>query len=549
MVERDEFFQVRSEKLERLRQQGIDPYPARYKRTHTIKKVLELLAKRESKPTDTEGRPVSITGRVIAVRNMGKAAFLDIRDGTGQIQGYLQRDVLGDGYDLLKDLDLGDFLGVYGKLTRTRRGEPSVSAQSITLLGKALRPPPEKWRGLQDVQQRFRQREVDLLSNQGVRERFILRSKVVEGIRRFLSNRDFIEVETPILLAVAAGGVAQPLTTQHNALSRTLYLRIATELHLKRCIIGGLDRVFEIGRIFRNEGLDARHNPEFTTLESYQAYTDYNEVMEMVEEMVSTLAMDNLGATQIQVGETSIELKPSWKRLSLREAIITYAGLDIEEYPDAQSLAAQMRERNVAVTQEDSWGRLVDKLLGDKVEPNLIQPTFLMDYPVEMTPLAKRIPGNPRYVERFEGFINGMEVCNAYSELNDPVEQRLRFEEQEELRKDHDGEDFDRLDEEFLTAIEYGMPPTGGLGMGIDRLMMMLSGQTTIREVVLFPHLSWSQEDIFREVDRRIQDMRSEDPSITNDTLFNRLSSELPGEVRSRVADGELRSRIEQRSN
>ena len=548
MVERDEFFQVRSEKLERLRQQGIDPYPARYKRTHTIKKVLELLAKREYKPKPTEGRPVSITGRVTAVRNMGKAAFLDIRDGTGQIQGYLQRDVLGDDYNLLKDLDLGDFLGVYGKLTRTRRGEPSVSAQSITLLGKALRPPPEKWHGLQDVQQRFRQREVDLLSNQEVRERFILRSKVVEGIRRFLSNRDFIEVETPILLAVAAGGVAQPFSTQHNALSRTLYLRIATELHLKRCVIGGLDRVFEIGRIFRNEGLDARHNPEFTTLESYQAYTDYNEVMEMVEKMVSTLASDNLGTTQIQVGETSIELKPSWKRLSLREAIITYAGLDIEEYPDAQSLAAQMRERNVAVTQEDSWGRLVDKLLGDKVEPHLIQPTFLIDYPVEMTPLAKRISGNPRYVERFEGFINGMEVCNAYSELNDPVEQRLRFEEQEELRKDHEGEDFDRLDEEFLTAIEYGMPPTGGLGMGIDRLMMMLSGQTTIREVILFPHLSWSQEDIFREVDRRIQDLRSEEPSITAETLFSRLSSELPDEVRTRVADGELRSRIEQRS-
>jgi lysyl-tRNA synthetase class 2 len=477
---------------------------------------------------------------------MGKAAFLDIRDGTGQIQGYLQRDVLGDSYDLLKELDLGDFLGVRGKLTRTRRGEPSVAAQSITLLGKALRPPPEKWHGLQDVQQRFRQREVDLLSNQEVRERFILRSKVVDGIRRFLNNRDFIEVETPILLAVAAGGVAQPFATQHNALSRTLYLRIATELHLKRCIIGGLDRVYEIGRVFRNEGLDARHNPEFTTLESYQAYTDYNEVMEMVETMVSTLASDHLGTTQIQVGETAIDLKPSWKRLSLREAIITYAGLDIEEYPEAASLAVQMRERNIAVTQEDSWGRLVDKLLGDKVEPNLVQPTFLIDYPVEMTPLAKRIPGNPRYVERFEGFINGMEVCNAYSELNDPVEQRLRFEEQEELRKFHGGEDFDRLDEEFLTAVEYGMPPTGGLGMGIDRLMMLLSGQSTIREVVLFPHLSWSQEDIFREVDRRLQDIRTEDSVITPEGLFRRLSAELPNEVRTRIADGELRSRIEQ---
>ena len=544
MVERDEFFQVRSEKLDRLRQQGIDPYPARYQRTHTIQKALALLAKREAKDTLAQGRPVSIAGRVTGIRNMGKAAFLDIRDGTAQIQGHLQSDVLGNGFDLLKELDLGDFLGIRGKLIRTRRGEPSVAAQSITFLGKALRPPPEKWHGLQDVQQRFRQREVDLMSNQEVRERFILRSKVVEGIRRFLNNRDFIEVETPILLAVAAGGVAQPFSTEHNALGRTLYLRIATELHLKRCIIGGLDRVFEIGRIFRNEGLDARHNPEFTTLESYQAYSDYNEVMEMVETMVSTLATDLLGGTKIETGGATVDLKPPWKRLSLREAIVTYAGLDIEEYPDAQSLAAQMRERNVVVTQEDSWGRLVDKLLGDKVEPNLVQPTFLIDYPVEMTPLAKRIPGNPRYVERFEGFINGMEVCNAYSELNDPVEQRLRFEEQEQLRKDHGGEDFDRLDEEFLTAVEYGMPPTGGLGMGIDRLMMLLSGQSTIREVVLFPHLSWSQEEIFREVDRRVQEIRAEDAASTSESLYKRLDSELPNEVRSRIADGELRSRI-----
>ncbi len=548
MVERDEFFQVRSEKLYRLRQLGIDPYPARYKRTHTVQQALALLAKREASESSAQSRPVSIAGRVTGIRNMGKAAFLDIRDGTGQIQGHLQSDVLGSDFELLKELDLGDFLGVRGKLIRTRRGEPSVAAQSITLLGKALRPPPEKWHGLQDVQQRFRQREVDLMSNQEVRERFILRSKVVEGIRRFLNNRDFIEVETPILLAVAAGGVAQPFATQHNALSRTLYLRIATELHLKRCIIGGLDRVFEIGRIFRNEGLDARHNPEFTTLESYQAYSDYNEVMEMVETMVSTLATDLLGDTKIEIGSTTVDLKPPWKRLSLRQAIITYAGLDIEEYPEAQSLAAQMRERNVAVTQEDSWGRLVDKLLGDKVEPNLVQPTFLIDYPVEMTPLAKRIPGNPRYVERFEGFINGMEVCNAYSELNDPIEQRLRFEEQEELRKGHGGENFDRLDEEFLTAVEYGMPPTGGLGMGIDRLMMMLSGQSTIREVVLFPHLSWSQEDIFREVDRRVQEVRESAPDATAEHIYKLLDSELPNEVRTRVADGELRSRIEQRS-
>ena len=548
MVERDEFFQVRSQKLDRLRQQGIDPYPARFNRSHTILKALDLLSRRESRSATTEQRSISITGRVTGIRNMGKATFLDIRDGTGQIQGHLQRDVLGKHYELLKELALGDFLGIRGKLIRTRRGEPSVAALSITLLAKALRPPPEKWHGLQDVQQRFRQREVDLLSNQEVRERFILRSKVVEGIRRFLNNHDFIEVETPILLGVAAGGVAKPFVTQHNALSRTLYLRIATELHLKRCIIGGLDRVFEIGRIFRNEGLDARHNPEFTTIESYQAYADYNEVMKMVETLVSTLANDLLGGTQIQIGSTYIDLKPPWKRLSLREAIISSIGLDIEEYPDAKSLALQMRERGIVVTQEDSWGRLVDKLLGDKVEPNLVQPTFLIDYPVEMTTLAKRIHTKPQYVERFEAFVNGMEIANAYSELNDPVEQRHRFEEQEELRNLHSSEDFDRLDEEFLTAIEYGMPPTGGLGMGIDRLMMLLSGQSAIREVILFPHMSWSQEDIFREVDRRVKEIRAEDASITSERLFSRVNSELPDEVRSRIAEGELRSRIEQRN-
>mgnify|MGYP001208652122 CR=1 FL=1 len=548
MVERDEFFQVRSQKLDRLRQQGIDPYPARFSRSHTILKALDLLSRREARSATTEQRSISVTGRVTGIRNMGKATFLDIRDGTGQIQGHLQRDVLGKNYELLKELDLGDFLGIRGKLIRTRRGEPSVAARSITLLAKALRPPPEKWHGLQDVQQRFRQREVDLLSNQEVRERFILRSKVVEGIRRFLNNHDFIEVETPILLGVAAGGVAKPFVTQHNALSRTLYLRIATELHLKRCIIGGLDRVFEIGRIFRNEGLDARHNPEFTTIESYQAYADYNEVMRMVETMVSTVATDLLGSTKIQIGSTNIDLKPPWKRLSLREAIISSIGLDIEEYPDAKSLALQMRERGIVVTQEDSWGRLVDKLLGDKVEPNLVQPTFLIDYPVEMTPLAKRIHSKPKYVERFEAFVNGMEVANAYSELNDPVEQRQRFEEQEELRNLHSSEDFDRLDEEFLTAIEYGMPPTGGLGMGIDRLMMLLSSQSAIREVILFPHMSWSQEDIFREVDRRVQEIRTEDASITSDRLFSRVQSDLPDEVRSRIAEGELRSRIEQRN-
>ena len=374
----------------------------------------------------------------------------------------------------------------------------------MTMLGKALRPPPEKWHGLQDVQQRLRQREADLIANDDVRARFVLRSKLVAAIRRFMDARDYLEVETPILLAVAAGANARPFITQHNALSRTLYLRIATELYLKRCVIGGLDRVYEIGRIFRNEGLDATPNPEFTTMESYEAYADYHDIMSLVETLVSSIAVELLGTTKLAYGDVEIDVKAPWARLDLRTGILQCSGIDIDEYRDAASLAGRMREMGVVVTQEDSWGRLVDKLLGDKVEPNLVQPTFLVDYPVEMTPLAKRKPGREGYVERFEGYVAGMEVCNAFTELNDPIEQRRRFEEQEEMREQHAQEDFDRLDEEFLTAVEYGMPPTGGLGMGIDRLAMLFSGQSTVREVVLFPHLSYSQDEVFREVDRAL---------------------------------------------
>ena len=499
MTERDTYFQVRAEKLERLREQGIDPFPARYGRTHTVAQALALLARWTAKGWPSRERMVSVTGRVTGVRNMGRVAFLDLRDGTGGMQAQLRRDIVGADFELLKSLDLGDFLGVRGRLIHTRTGEPTVEARSVTMLGKALRPPPEKWHGLQDVQQRLRQREADLIANDEVRERFVLRSKLVAAIRRFMDGRDYLEVETPILLSVAAGANARPFITQHNALSRTLYLRIATELYLKRCIIGGLDRVYEIGRIFRNEGLDATHNPEFTTMESYEAYADYHDIMSLMETLVSSIAVELLGTTKLSYGGVEIDVKAPWARLDLRDAIREYAGVDIDEHRDAASLAERMREMGVVVMQEDSWGRLVDKLLSDKVEPNLVQPTFLVDYPVEMTPLAKRKPGRDGYVERFEGYVAGMEVCNAFTELNDPIEQRRRFEEQEEMREQHAQEDFDRLDEDFLTAVEYGMPPTGGLGMGIDRLAMLFSGQSTVREVVLFPHLSFSQDEVFRE--------------------------------------------------
>lgn len=545
MTQRDEYFQVRAEKVERLREQGIDPFPARYRRTHTISQALALLARWAERGRPARERSVSVTGRVTGVRNMGRVAFLDLRDGTGAMQAQLRRDLTGVDFELLKSLDLGDFLGVRGRLIHTRTGEPTVEARSATMLGKALRPPPEKWHGLQDVQQRLRQREADLIANDEVRERFVLRSRLVAGIRRHMDGRGYLEVETPILLNVAAGANARPFVTQHNALSRTLYLRIATELHLKRCIIGGLERVYEIGRIFRNEGVDATHNPEFTSMESYEAYADYNDIMGLVETMVEGLASELLGTTTMEYGGATIDVKAPWRRLDLRTAILEYAGIDIDAHRDAASLAGRMREMGVVVTQEDSWGRLVDKLLGDRVEPQLVQPTFLVDYPVEMTPLAKRKPGREGYVERFEGYVAGMEVCNAFTELNDPIEQRRRFEEQEALRLAHSEEDFDRLDEDFLTAVEYGMPPTGGLGVGIDRLAMLFSGQSTVREVVLFPHLSLTQDEVFRSADWQILDILRGSPGASGDELVRMVRASLSDEVSERITDGELRRRVE----
>ncbi|MCY4624776.1 MAG: lysine--tRNA ligase [Chloroflexi bacterium] len=563
MTERDEYFQIRAEKVERLREQGIDPFPARYGRTHTIAAARALLARWSERGRPARERSVSVTGRVTGVRNMGRVAFLDLRDGTGSMQAQFRRDVMGGDFELLKSLDLGDFLGVRGRLIHTRTGEPTVEARSATMLGKALRPPPDKRHGLQDVQQRLRQREADLIANDEVRERFVLRSKLVAAIRRFMDGRDYLEVETPILLNVAAGANARPFVTQHNALSRTLYLRIATELHLKRCIIGGLDRVYEIGRIFRNEGLDATHNPEFTSMESYEAYADYNDIMSLVETLVSSVATELLGTTKLEYGGEVIDVKAPWRRLDLREAILEHSGIDIDVDLNSSMLAERMREIGVVVTQEDSWGRLVDKLLSDKVEPHLVQPTFLVDYPAEMTPLAKSHPTREFYVERFEGYVAGMEVCNAFTELNDPIEQRERFEMQEALRLDYMGEDFDRLDEEFLTAIEYGMPPTGGLGVGIDRLAMLFSGQSTVREVVLFPHLSLSQDEVFRAVDKALDeveeglveymnalvDYAGHDVAATAewdiDDLVQQMRSALPDEISARITDGELRSRAE----
>jgi lysyl-tRNA synthetase class 2 len=486
----DELIRSRREKLEHLRQQGIDPFPPRYNRTLTASDASSLFEEEEGRLGEgARTTPVSVAGRIMSMRVMGRAAFLDIRDGSGKIQAHLRRDILGDHFQLVKELDVGDFLGVGGALFRTRAGEITVEAQELAVLAKSLRPLPEKWHGLRDVEQRYRQRYVDLISNQEVQANFILRSKIINGIRSFLNNRGFIEVDTPVLVPVAAGALAKPFITHHHSLDQDLYLRIATELYLKRLIVGGFDKVFEIGRVFRNEGIDQDHNPEFTLLESYEAYADYNDVMGMVEEMISGVAMEALGTMRIEYKEHLLDLTPPWRRVSLREELYQRSGIDIEDHPSASSLAATMREMGIEGRLEESRGRLIDKLVSVFVEPNLVQPTFLVDYPEDMSPLAKPKPGAPGYVERFEGFAAGMEIANSYTELNDPDLQRERMMAQEEMRLLYKDEEVDRLDEDFLLALEYGMPPTGGLGVGIDRLIMLLTGQPTIRDAVLFPQM------------------------------------------------------------
>ena len=481
----EELFQERLNKLQRLRDRGIDPYPPRYDKTHTAARAVEALEAGEA--TEKDAPAVRVGGRVTALRMMGKAAFLDLRDASGRIQVYVRRDKVSEpDFETLKDTDLGDILGAHGTLFRTRTGEITVEADELTMLAKALQTPPEKWHGLTDQEQRYRQRYRDLIANQEARDLFVLRSKIVSGIRRFLDARGFIEVETPVLVDQAGGAAAKPFLTHHNTLDRDLYLRIATELYLKRLVVGGLDRVYEIGRVFRNEGLSWKHSPEYTMLESYQAYADYNDVMRMTEEMVAALSVEATGSTRVQHGDEMVELAPPWRRLTFRQSLIDYANLDPEQYPDIESLKIRMLEMGLEPEPGAGWGKLLDQISGEYVEPKLIQPTFLTDHPVELTPLAKRKAGDPRYVERFELFAIGFELGNAYTELNDPLDQRARFVEQAKLRADGDDE-AELIDEDFLHAIEHGMPPTGGLGIGIDRLVMLLSGHRSIREVILFP--------------------------------------------------------------
>ena len=488
----NQLMQARLEKLRSLRANGIDPYPHRYDRTHTSDEALRLLERSEAERLgdgEAQTDAVSVAGRIVRYRRMGRASFADIQDGHGSIQLLFRRNNLSDTYETLKALDIGDWIGAAGPVFRTRTGEPTVEVKRWAMLSKSIRSLPEKWHGLNDVEARFRQRYLDLIVNEGARGAAVMRSRMIRAVRRFMDARGFMEVETPILVQVPAGGAARPFSTRHNALQRDLYLRIATELHLKQLIVGGIEKVYEIGRVFRNEGVDSTHNPEFTTMESYEAFADYTDVMDMVERLVFTAAQEALGSTMIEFDGSTIDLTPPWPRLDLRQEVMRQSGIDFLEANDIDSLKSEMTAIGLDPGRQMSWGGLLDKLLSDTVEPGLMQPTFLVDYPVEMSPLAKEKPDDPRLVERFEGFIGGMEICNAFTELNDPLDQRRRMEDQEALRMRFEWEDTDRLDEEFLTAIEHGMPPTGGLGIGIDRLAMVFSGRRSIREVVLFPQL------------------------------------------------------------
>jgi lysyl-tRNA synthetase class 2 len=417
---------------------------------------------------------------------MGGLAFLDLKDASGRIQVSVRKELGEEQFGLLRDLDLGDFLGVEGSVYQTRTGETTIEAQTVTILAKALRAPPEKWHGLVDIETRHRQRYLDLIANPEAERIFILRSRIVAAIRRFMSDRGFLEVETPILHTTAAGAMATPFITHHNQLDMDLYLRIATELHLKRCIVGGMEKVYEIGRIFRNEGVSFKHNPEFTTMESYEAYADYNDVMSMVETLVSTVAREVLGTTEVVSDGQTIDLAPPWRRMTLREAILQKTEIDFVEHADEQSLRAAMQAAGIYADPTKGRGKLIDDLLSKAVEPTLQQPTFLVDYPVELSPLAKRKEDDLSLVERFEAFCGGMEIANAFTELNDPIDQWERFRQQVRAREAGD-EEADVVDEDFLIAIEHGMPPTGGLGMGIDRLVMLLTDQASIRDVILFP--------------------------------------------------------------
>ena len=476
-----QLLKVRREKLAALQEKGKDPFQImKYDVTHHSADVKEQF-------TEMEGKQVSVAGRIMSKRIMGKASFCNIQDLKGNIQSYVARDSIGEeSYGEFKKYDVGDIVGIEGEVFKTKTGEISVHAAKVTLLSKSLQILPEKYHGLVNTDLRYRQRYTDLIMNEEVKDTFIKRSRIISAIRRFLDSQGFMEVETPMLVSNAGGAAARPFETHFNALDEDLKLRISLELYLKRLIVGGLERVYEIGRVFRNEGLDTRHNPEFTLMELYQAYTDYHGMMDLTEKLYRFVAQEVLGTTTINYRGTEMDLGKPFERITMVEAVKKYAGVDFEEIHTLEEARAIAKEKGVAYEERHQKGDILNLFFEEFVEEHLIQPTFLMDHPVEISPLTKRKPDNPDYVERFEFFMNGWEMANAYSELNDPIDQRERFKAQEEQFAKGD-EEANHTDEDFLNALEIGMPPTGGIGYGIDRMVMLLTDSPAIRDVLLFP--------------------------------------------------------------
>ena len=474
---------VRREKLAALQAEGQDPFQqTRFDWDATSAQIKENF-------DAMEGQAVKVAGRLMSKRGMGKVSFCDLQDRDGRIQLYARQDEMDEAvYKKFKKYDIGDIVGVEGEVFRTQRGEMSVRAKNIILLSKSLLPLPEKFHGLQDKELRFRQRYVDLMVNPDVKRNFVIRSQFIKFMRNYLDNMGYIEVETPVLNTIAGGAAARPFITHHNTLDIDMYMRIATELPLKRLIVGGMDRVYEIGRIFRNEGMDPKHNPEFTTVELYQAYTDFHGMMDIAEGIIAGAAQEILGTYEVEWMGEKVDLTPGWRRLTMVDAVKEYVGIDFNAISDDAEAVAAAKAVGVELAEaaEKTWGNALYACFDQKVEEKLIQPTFITMYPVEVSPLTKRSPADPRLTERFELFICHSELANAYSELNDPIDQRQRFEKQVEQRERGDDET-EMLDEDFLNALEYGMPPTGGMGMGIDRAVMLFTGQDTIREVILFP--------------------------------------------------------------
>ncbi len=478
----NETFYLRGLKLAQIREKGINPYGERFERTslaEEIKENYEII----------QGQRVAVAGRLMAKRGHGKATFADLQDLSGRIQIYLRSNEIGEeAYALFGKVDLGDILGVEGSVFKTRLGEVTIAVQRFVILSKCLRTLPEKWHGLKDIELRYRQRYLDLIVNPDVKKTFIIRSKIIQAVRRFLENRGFLEVETPMMHPIPGGAAARPFITHHNTLDIDLYLRIAPELYLKRLLVGGFEKVYEINRNFRNEGISTKHNPEFTMLELYQAYADYVDMMNLTEELLHNVAVEVLGSAKIDCEGQEIDLSPSWKIIPMSEAVKEYTGLDFNEINSDGEAVRAAEEIGLEAEKPGTWGTVLNQVFEERVEPKLIQPTFIIDYPVDISPLAKRKENEPRLTSRFELFIMGREIANAFSELNDPIDQRMRFEEQ--AKKRLAGDDLSHMmDEDYLRALEYGMPPAGGLGIGIDRLVMILTGLSSIRDIILFPIL------------------------------------------------------------